>query len=375
MKICIVIRRLSLNWGGAERVAVSLLKRLREKGHEVHVITADTDLRLEGITMHLLSISRLFSAGKLLSFQIKASRIIEQNRFDIVYALCQIYPADVYRAGGGVHRYWMEVQYPNTFLRRAKYVTSPVHLVMVYLERQLFKKGNCSLVITNSHLVKKQLIQYHDVPEDRISVLYNGIEHAVFNPHVKEYRNDMRKAFQIKPDDIVLLFVANNWKRKGLQTVIKAIPKTDIHNLKLVIVGRGKKAPFLSLAQRLGLEQDTVIFAGFQKNIDRFYGMSDISVLPSRYEPFANVCLEAMACGIPVITTRLNGASEIIAPGKNGFILDDWQDADELARCIKELCHGRKHIEMGKNAVSIAQNYTWERHVDNTEVFFNALKA
>jgi UDP-glucose:(heptosyl)LPS alpha-1,3-glucosyltransferase len=101
--------------------------------------------------------------------------------------------------------------------------------------------------------------------------------------------------------------------------------------------------------------------------------MSDVFVLPSRYEPFANVCLEAMACGLPVITTRNNGASEIITPGRDGFILDDWRDSNSLASFIRNMTVESLRREIGENAAKAAENYTWERHIEETRRVFDLI--
>lgn len=370
MKIALIVRKVSTSGGGVERVSVSLSRKLSEAGHEVHIFTSYSETEIAGVHIRLIKgaglLGKLFSPWKLLSFQMNVADKLKRERFDIVYSLCQVFPVDIYRAGGGVHRYWMQIQHPNKILRWIKYLTSLVHITMVWLENRIFKKGNCKLIITNSRFIKNKIIECFHVPDEKVRVIYNGVDHQTFNPGVGAYRKAMREKYMIGEDEIVLLFVANDWERKGLLTIIRAIPKTGIDKLRLVVVGRGKKCPYVSLAKSKKIKTDKLIFAGHSKSIEKYYGMADIFVFPTRYDPFSNVCLEGMACGLPVITTRTNGASEIITDSENGFIIDDWSDSDKLAEIIKNLSEKNRHKEIGEKAAETAKNYTWDRHIEET---------
>lgn len=373
MKLCIITRRLSMSRGGAEMVAYNLSRKFTEHGYDVHVLTAASDVSIEGVKINVFKVRNFFSPWKLLSFQRKVKKILERDQFDIVYGLCQVYPLDIYRVGGGIQRHWMKVQYSHTILRGVKYLTSLVHLAMQWLENQIFKKGNCKFFIANSRLVKNQLIEYFHISDERIKVIYNGVDTDVFNPEVKIYRESMRKKYLVDNDALVLLFVSHNWERKGLSTIIEALPKTGIEKIRLVVVGRGKKSRYISHAKDNKISPNTMIFTGPTEDVEKYYGMADIFVLPSRYEPFSNVCLEAMACGLPVITTRTNGASELITIGENGFVLDDWRASDSLAHVINILKEGKVREDIGKNAAKTAEEYTWERHVKETGKVFKTV--
>jgi UDP-glucose:(heptosyl)LPS alpha-1,3-glucosyltransferase len=135
----------------------------------------------------------------------------------------------------------------------------------------------------------------------------------------------------------------------------------------VAVAGRGEKAPYVSLARKKGVNADRMFFAGHVKDIEKWYGMADVFVLPSRYEPFANVCLEAMACGLPVITTKTNGASEIITPGEDGFILEDWKDSATLSTFLSRLADKDLLRKMGEKAARKATGFTWERHLEEME--------
>lgn len=374
MKIALITKKVSQSLGGAERVSVNLAGKLSAAGHDVHILTSHIDTTIEGTKTHLIKTIKWLSPLKLLSFQHKVRDILKKEKFDLVYSLCQVYPVSIYRVGDGIHRHWMRVLHPNTLLREIKYSTSLVHSAMRFLEGKIFKEGNCRLFITNSKLIKDQIIEYFQIPEDRIKVVYNGVDHELFNPDVKRYKKTMREKYGVGDDELVLLFIANNWERKGLSTIIKAMSQTNIEKMRLAVVGRGKKAAYVSLARECKINADKIIFIGHVEDAEKFYGMSDIFILPTRYEPFSNVCLEAMACGLPVATTRMNGASELIRPGENGFIIEDWSDSDALARIIKIWSDRAVREGMGAHALRIAKDYTWERHIEETGRVFEIVK-
>lgn len=374
MKIALITKRVSQSLGGAERVSVNLAGKLLASGHDVHILTGYIDTDMEGAKIHLIKTVKGLSPLRLLLFQHNVKNVLRREGFDLVYSLCQTYPVDIYRVGDGIHRHWMKVQHPNILLRWLKYFTSLVHFTMRVLEGKIFSKDKCRLFITNSILVKKQIIEYFHIPEEKIRVIYNGVDHTVFNTGVKGYRTEMRRKYGINDSDLVILFVSNNWERKGLATIIEAISKTKIQKIKLILVGRGNAKRFISLAGNNNINTGNITFTGRTADVEKYYGMSDIFILPSRYEPFANVCLEAMACGLPVVTTKTNGASELIKEGANGFILENWNDSDRLSELIKKLNDKRILEDMGHNAADTAISYTWDKHIKETNDVFEMLR-
>ena len=373
MRIALITKRVSHSLGGAERVSAILCKRLAEKGHDVDVLTIYTDTRIRRVHIRPQKINTWFSPWRLISFNRKVKKILKNERFDIIYSLCQVFPIDIYRVGDGIHQHWMRIQYPNVIQRWIKYLTSLVHLAMRWLENQIFKEGNCKYFITNSRLIKNQVMEYFHISDKRIKVIYNGVDNDKFNLGVKTYSAAMRDKYSIDNDELVLLFISNNWERKGLSTIIEAMSKTGIEKIRLVVVGRGEKRRYISLAKNKAISPGKLIFTGLTDDVEKYYGMADIFVLPSRYEPFSNVCLEAMACGLPVITTRTNGASELIRIGENGFIIDDWKDSDSIGGVIKILNNGNIREKFGENAAGTAEEYTWERHIEETSKVFDLI--
>jgi UDP-glucose:(heptosyl)LPS alpha-1,3-glucosyltransferase len=303
--------------------------------------------------------SSFSSALKILGFNKNVGKLLAASDQDVVVGLTQIYPLDIYRAGGGVYAYWMRLRYPSFYQRLLKYLFAPVHPAMLRLEKKIMKPGNCRYVITNSRLVKGHMEIHFDVSPEKIRVIYNGIDHSVFNPELKKHRKAVRERLGIGSSDVVALFVSNNWKRKGFGTIVKAMAKAPY--LKVLVVGRGSTALQNAAVKRMGMGGGNLFFAGASQSVEQYYGAADFFVLPTRYDPCSNACLEAMASGLPVITTASNGASEFITEGKSGFVLDLWNDVDKLGELFMRLKGSGERKRMGRAAALAVKDWTIDR--------------
>jgi len=252
-----------------------------------------------------------------------------------------------------------------------------MHLVNLLLERKIFNGPCFSHFITNSELVRRQLIEEKGLLPEMISLVYNGVDFRRFNPRLSErYREKVRKDLKLPARAPVVLFLANNFRRKGLRTLLSALraASEEVEDLALIVAGRSKARLFESLVRRLGLS-DAVRFVGFTSEPEKFFGASDLFILPTRYDPFANVCLEALASGLPVITTRANGASEIIKNGKNGFILEDCRDFKTLAGLIRRFFLEADRTRMSQAARQSVREFSIKNCVEKTlSVFEDVLR-
>ncbi|RMG70833.1 MAG: glycosyltransferase family 1 protein, partial [Nitrospirae bacterium] len=212
-----------------------------------------------------------------------------------------------------------------------------------------------------SNLVKENIIEHYGVDEKLIDVIYNAVDLERFYPeNKKRYRNEVRETYGIPQDRIVILFVGSGFERKGLSYLIKAVELIK-EPLTLMVVGKGKSEKLKKLIKR-----QQVIFCGPQKNIERFYASADIFAFPTIYEPFGNVHLEALASGLPVITTVLSGASEIITDGKEGFVLKNPEDTVTLKTYIEHFMDETILKQMSENARSLAERFSFDRHIEET---------
>lgn len=376
MKIALIIRTFSLRKGGAERYAVRLAEALRREEHEVHLFANQwDDSAVAGLIFHRVPTGRGPAFFKLLRFHWGCRRQIRGEHFDVVHALAQTYPVDIYRMSDGLFRQWLSLQYPNRLQRLLRCLLRPVYFFNLAAEKKILKEGGARLLIANSDLCRRQAIDDYSVSPDRIDRVYNSVDLKTFHPGVKRFRSQVRKEYGIDPDAPLLLFSAMNFSRKGLAELIKSLAElsASFPNVRVMILGKGDPGPYRKLARTLGVEE-RLIFTGPVKDPAPYYGAADLFVLPTHYDPFANVCLEAMACGLPVVTTRQNGASELIQDGVNGFVVESAQQIHSLTEAIRRsLLHPRE--EIGRRAAETAIGFSQADHLKKVIQIYERVAA
>ena len=278
-EICF-LRRNRTPYGGAEKYLIRLSNALMEKGYRHRIIYS----RLPNFLPSFLR-AMLFNIGSCLS---------KGQRF--YFSLERISCPDIYRAGDGVHR---------QFLLSKKKSFNLLNPVYLYLERRCFV--NASKIIANSLMVKKEIIHHYNIDSNKIHVIYSGVELDIDN----SLAGSVRQELSVDPSTRIILFVGSGFERKGVSEMLHLLAKLD-RDYFAIIVGKDKHLQrYMSLSEQLGLIAK-VKFVGPVRDIDRYYVDSDILMLPTRYEPFSNVVLEAMRGGNAVITTYQNGAAEIL---------------------------------------------------------------
>ncbi|MBW2742148.1 MAG: glycosyltransferase family 4 protein [Deltaproteobacteria bacterium] len=242
------------------------------------------------------------------------------------------------------------------------------------MEHRIFVDKGCKIVMTNSELVKRNIVEHYRVDPENIVVIYNGVDTSRFNPRVKEkFRSSLREKYGIKKEELVLIFVSNNFKLKRLDLVLEAMSFLKNNKIRLFVIGADNQRTYRRWANNNSLSEQ-ILFLGLKSNIEKYYAGSDIFVLPTLYDAFANVCLEAMACGLPVITTDSNGAADLISDNENGYILKT-QRVDELAAGIKALEPLSNRTRMGDNAAAKAACFTMEKHVTKVLKLYERVRS
>jgi len=328
MRLAFIKKRFSLH-GGAERYLQTLIEHLKKEGHEIHIF-ANRWSEEEGIIFHRVNIIPLSSFLSTLTFNINTRSRITTGAYDCIISLERTTFQDIYRAGEGCHAEWLRIRSTiEPFYKRLSFKVNPLHIYMLKLEKEIF--NNTRLIVANSEMVKRQIIDHYAIPEEKIRVIYNGVDLERFSPQNRDrWRRDIRKGLDISGDTAVLLFVGSGFERKGLGTFLKALTQIKDLDFLAIIIGKGNTDRYRAMAERLGV-LNRILFLGVQKEIERFYAAADLFVLPTLYDPFSNATLEAMASGIPVITTKNNGVAELIDSGQEGFVMDDMFDSGELA--------------------------------------------
>lgn len=375
MKIALVNHSFSLSHGGLERFSVNLATALHADGHEVHAFAQRFSDLPAGVVQHQLLVPRKPAFRRVIGFHRSAARAVQEQHFDVVYGLARFFPLDAYRMGDGVQKHWMRIRYPFAPWRWFNYLINPVHLCNLYLEGNILGGKGCRRIVTNSRLCKDHAQRYYGVPAKQIEVVYNGVNHQVFNPQAMGmHRPEIRRELSLGEGALAILHVSNNWKRKGLAVLLEAVAQlgTRGEHIHVVVVGRGRPAPFVRLADKLGLT-GRLHLVGETKEVQKYYAAGDLMVLPTMYDPFSNVCLEAMACGMPIITTAQNGAAELIREGENGYIQQDPLDASELARSLGNCLDRETLSAMGGVAWQTSLPFTREKNMQETISLFNRL--
>ncbi len=248
----------------------------------------------------------------------------------------------IYRAGDGVHATWLDLRsraravLPRGFPSVTPWLTfaSPWHRYTLAAEAAMFRHPDLRAVICNSRMVRDDIAARFGTPDEKLHVIYNGVDLEYFQPRLRaEHRAATRAALGIDDATPIILFVGSGFERKGVPTLLPALARMKQRNAVLLVVGRDRKERDMqALAARLGIA-GRVRFLGPQKDVRPYYGAADCFALPTLYDPMPNAALEALACGLPVATSTTCGAAELIQPTINGRIvaaLDTGALADSL---------------------------------------------
>jgi UDP-glucose:(heptosyl)LPS alpha-1,3-glucosyltransferase len=314
------VRRGFSSSGGAEAYLKRLAAGVVESGHQVRLYASKEWPPDE---WNWGPITRL-PAGSATAFADEIERIAPHSECDVLMSLERIWRCDIYRAGDGVHRAWLErrTQIAGP-LQKLTQLLNRKHSATLALEKSLFGEGGAGRVIANSRMVRDEIVRLYGFPKEKIDLVYNGVPLETLR-RGGESRAKIRETLGLKSDDIAVLFAGSGWERKGLRFAIEAIEKSG-KQMRLLVAGRGHEKEFRSARVR---------FLGVVQDMPALYGAADIFLLPTIYDPFSNACLEALAAGLPVITTRANGFAEIIEAGVHGTVLDDPRNTDAIGEAL-----------------------------------------
>lgn len=371
MKIAIIRKKYTFH-GGAEGFSSSLIENLANDGHEIHVfaITWRTDREHYNIFFHKVPAVTFISFLRDMSFAVSTYVQLKKTGkyFDIIQTHDKTLYQDIYRAGDGCHIEWLKQRWKRLgFAGRASIVLNPYHWLVLALENIIFRGRRYRKIIAISEMVKRNIIENYGVSAADIEVIYNGVDTNRFHPRNREkYRREIREKHGLSENDFVVLFVGSGFERKGVRYLIKAVESLE-SPVSLMIVGKGPAGKFMKPPHRQRL-----VFCGPQEEIYKYYAASDIFAFPTMYEPFGNVHLEALASGLPVITSGNSGASEIIKNGVHGYVVEDPEDFRAIASRIESLVNNRRELDaMSNNARKLAENFTFERHIGKIRTLYN----
>lgn len=331
--------------GGIERVITECVQYLAGKGHDLLLVASRVDPGTvpDGVRPELVKSPRAPATLSMIRFRRGAERALERaaGEFDIHAAFGSQSP------GGGVlwvpsvHKAALEALLARRGrLGRLPLVLNPDHRVRLRLEERHYRPRDYLRLIANGSTVKDDLVRHHGVPEEDIDVLPPGFQESAFNVARRtELRPEARARLGLSESDRVLVFVANELERKGFGPLIEALARLGERDVRLLVVGRVRSRPYQERIERLGLA-GRVSFVGPSDDVSYFLAAADVFVLPTLYEPWGLVIVEALASGLPVVTTSLAGAAEAVEPGRTGVLIDDPDDTAAIAEAIASLLRG-----------------------------------
>ena len=346
--------------GGMERVISELILGLRERGVGVTVIARTCELPAgSGVRFHrvrgpgrpfLLAYPWFLLAASLVVARrtrgvLQVTGGIVLNRADVVsvHYCHQVGPANPSRA--------------NTLYRANIRV---VRVAKRLTERAAFNRNRRAVFACVSEGVAEEVREHYPRLASRVIAIHNGVDLERFEPgRWRERAAEERRRLEVGEQQLLALFVGGEWERKGLRTVIEALP--DSPEWMLAVAGPGDRAHFEQLARRLGVDQ-RIRWLGVQREVAPLYAMADAFVLPTSYETFSLATFEAAASGLPLLATPVNGISELLQPGVNGFFID--RRPETVSRALGELSADRpRMLEMGRAARRSSLPFSWENTV------------
>jgi UDP-glucose:(heptosyl)LPS alpha-1,3-glucosyltransferase len=360
MKLALVLDRFDRDRGGLEHWAWQWTKWLLHRGHDVHVVASAgcNDLGSDRFRLSELGFapSRVTMAGKV-------ARHLETIDADLIHDLGVGWRYDVIQPQFGTRladdsRNLRALGAPRRWLARMSRQRWRRLADIRALETRQYA-GHPGRVVAVSSMTRDDLVHWHGISTDKVTVIHNGVDPAAFSPPEAERRQQMRQKAGLD-GRIVLLFAAHNFRLKGLGTVLRALKRVDRAEFHLVVAGHGDRDRYSRLAERLGIDGQ-VTFTGFVPDIRGAYAMADAFVQPTFYDPCSLAILEAAASGLAVVTSRFNGASELFCDGQSASVVADPEDEVEAAKHFRALIDPHYRARLAAGGLAVARQATAER--------------
>ncbi len=370
MRIGLVLDHFDPRRGGVEQWTDQFARQLLKLGHEVHVVaTTFQPIPDRGgpkwIVPHQIPPhdSRLKRARS-------AEELLRQLDLDIIHDMGFGWYCDILQPHGGSRTAAEErnLAMSPAWLRPFKQTIAPWlprYREFAELTNLQLRASPGPVVLALSQMVYRDMQRLHGLPDARLRLIYNGVDVERFTPERRDAcRKQTRQRLGLCDSEMLFLIVAHNLKLKGVPTLIRALGQLRGEGVpaKVVVVGGKRTLAMRQLAKWHGVDQQ-VTFSGCVDDPRDFYAAADAYVQPTLYDPCSLVVLEALACGLPVITTRFNGAGELLTIGEHGFLLDNPTDSAALAELMRQLLNVDRRAAMSQAARQLALRHTFEENV------------
>ncbi len=331
------------NSGGLEKQAYYIKKAFEMAGNSVDLISKET-LQLK---------PNPFSFQNIHAFNTACEKHLTKNPYSHIFTMDRISCATHIRAGNGCHAAYLNRRIQFEPLHKFTFGLNPLHRTLLHLEKTAFENPFLRKLITNSHMVKQEILSRYNIPEEKITTIHNGVEWEKFAQSYSQFTPNSTYHF---------LFVGSGFKRKGLDLLLPALSKLSEKNWRLSIVGHDRNLPYyIKLTKKLHLQKQ-IHFYGKVGDTTPFYQKADCLILPTLYDPFANTTIEALAMGLTVVTSKTNGGHEILKP-ETGIIIDDLTSQDSLIASLQKALTRPKTLKLAKTIRNSVQSLSFENQL------------
>ncbi len=357
MRIALIARRFDPAGGGTERDLIVTAQCLAEAGHELSFYTAES--RGAPAKWPVVRVGSRWPSPTLalMRFAWEAPARARRAGADLVFSFARAVGADILRSGGGAHgAYLRDARRWRGEWAAAAMRMRPYHRAQMIIERAAYRSPSLRCAVAVSELVRRQLIVEFGIEEARAVTLYNGVDLERFRPPGSAERERRRRDFDLDDSAPALVFAGNGFARKGLGSLIAALPSIRERPWLLVAGADRSALRYARLAQRLGAGS-RVRFLGAVAGIERLFQAADAFALPSFFEPFGNVVMEAMACGLGAVSSTQSGVAELLPAAMRPFVVHDPADSSEIALRTSALLQAGDRLAAGARAV--AEAHPW----------------
>lgn len=334
--------------GGIEKYTWKIAEELCNRGLQVTLLTTENPTPpFTHPSLKLISfpIQHSLSVLNVLHFDRACTRYLKAHPTPVIFTLDRHRVQTHHRAGNGVHAAYLEQRAKEEgFWKQLSFSLNPLHRTLLHLEKQTFESPQLRTLFVNSQMVKQQVLHHYRTDPRKIEVVYNGVEwEEMEDPfvHWEEGKKKFTSLLGLDPDAFQFLFLGHNFRRKGLEKLMRALSLLPQEKFQLSVIGKEKELPrFQALAKQLDLSSK-IFFFGPQNQTLPFYQLADALVIPSLYDPFANVTLEGLSMGLITLSSIHNGGKEILT-AENGKIIPNLDNPEEFADLLKQTLRHRK---------------------------------
>jgi UDP-glucose:(heptosyl)LPS alpha-1,3-glucosyltransferase len=337
MRHVVLLKPGSKRKGGLEKYTQRIASAFVEKGDQVTYLSTGVAPEVPGVHFHSFPIKSALSFRKIQRFDRSVQTWLNENTSDLVLGLDRNSIQTHLRLGGGVHAAFLKSRLFSD--GKLKYYIShlnPLHQTLLNLEKKAYSYSGLKKIFTNSHMVCKELQNHYSVDPKKIEVVHNGVEWQEMGIPFQFWEEEKKKnlmRYQLDPHLFHILFVGHGYLRKGLDVLLDALSSWPFKDFHLSIIGNDKNLDHYQKKVKKLKMNHQVRFFGPQTNMIPFYQLGDVLAIPSFYDPFANVTVEALAMGLFVVSSKHNGGHEILT-NQNGAIIEDLLDRSSLLEAL-----------------------------------------